>query len=83
VKYATLKAFQVDSALHKHVETHFFIAEFPIIDHEHEICKQHLLKLVVVVLSDLFLDRRETDCCLDHIQKLRFPAAKAKATRSR
>jgi hypothetical protein len=40
------------------VENHF-IAEFAIIDHEHEISKQHLLRLEVVVLSDPFLDRRD------------------------
>jgi hypothetical protein len=50
-KHATQKAFQVDSALH--VETHFFIVEFAIVNHEHEIRKQHLLGLVVI---DWFLD---------------------------
>jgi hypothetical protein len=45
VKHTIQKALQVDSALH--VETHFFIVEFTI---EHEICKQHLLGLVVVNL---------------------------------
>jgi hypothetical protein len=45
------EAFQVDSALH--VETHLFNVEFAKNDHEHEIRKRRLLRLVMVILSDV------------------------------
>lgn len=47
--------FQIGRALH--IRARFIVVQFTIIDHEHEIRKQHLFRLVMIVLTNALFNR--------------------------